>query len=180
MRIYLCFVLIVILSAEVIGQQPDKQVQIEHMKKVLFLEGNWEGKGWYRGPDRKMNYFDQTEAVRSNLGGLILQIEGKGTMPDSISGEPVLFHHAFAVVSYDEKLEKFKMRSFKDGNFLETDAEIGEDGSFIWGFALPGNEVKLRYTISLNEKGEWFETGEFSYKGGNWIQNFEMTLSKVR
>ena len=37
---------------------------------------------------------------------------------------------------------------------------------------------KLKYTIEINEKGEWYEKGEFEMGKDNWFQIFEMTLTK--
>ena len=157
----------------------DEPAKLELMEKVAFLEGKWEGTGWYsRGPGQK-NHFKQTEDVRKNLGGLILTIEGKGTAENPESGESTVIHHAFAVVFYDMRSQKFKMHSYKDGDFLDADAEIDADGSFIWGFDLPGGDWKIRFTIRLNEKGQWYEIGEVSRDGELWYQNFEMTLDRV-
>lgn len=38
----------------------------------------------------------------------------------------------------------------------------------------------IRYTIVLNDKGEWFEIGERSTDGVAWTKFFEMTLQKVQ
>lgn len=38
----------------------------------------------------------------------------------------------------------------------------------------------IRFTITLTEKDEWHEAGEFSRDGKNWIEFFEMTLQRVK
>ena len=48
-----------------------------------------------------------------------------------------------------------------------------KEGKFYW---FPNEQV--RYIITLNEKGQWFEIGEYNM-GDRWIQFFEMTLDKV-
>ena len=159
--------------------QEHKLTQIDLMKKVKLLEGNWDGIGWISFGKGQKKHFHQTEEVRSILHGLILTIEGKGTVKDSKSGEVKVLHNAFAVVNYDMRTQKFAVHSYKDGNFLNADAYIGEDGSFNWGFDLPKGAGKIRYTIRLNERDQWYEIGEFSRDGKTWNQNFEMTLDRV-
>lgn len=147
--------------------------QLEAMRKVSFLEGKWQGKGWISfGPGEK-HHFNQTENIRGELGGSILTIHGVGR------ADAKVIHDAFAVISYDSKAQKYRMHSYKDGNFLDAEAKVGDDGSFIWGFEHP-RAGKIRYTIRLNEKGRWVETGEFSRHGEKWVQNFEMTLDKIK
>lgn len=36
----------------------------------------------------------------------------------------------------------------------------------------------MRYIIGLNDKGQWYETGEFK-KDDEWNHFFEMTLNKT-
>ena len=36
----------------------------------------------------------------------------------------------------------------------------------------------MRYRISINDKGQWYETGEMN-RNNDWFQFFEMTLDKV-
>jgi hypothetical protein len=38
----------------------------------------------------------------------------------------------------------------------------------------------MRFTVRLNEKGQWFEVGEFSRDGKAWQKFFEMTLERVK
>lgn len=160
-------------------QAPDSAA-VSTMKKVMFLEGQWQGKGWISFAAGKQEHFNQTETVRSALGGSIITIEGKGTAEDPDSGKLQAVHGAYAVIFYDVIAQKLKMHAYKDGKFIAADAQIGNDGSFIWGFDLPSGTGRIRYTIRLNDKGQWYEIGEFSRDGGGtWLQNFEMTLDKV-
>lgn len=77
-----------------------------------------------------------------------------------------------AIVTYDKADKNYNFSSYlstgRSGDFK------GEliDGKFYWYL----NE-NMRYIISLNDKGQWYETGEM--KGENdWFQFFEMTLDK--
>jgi hypothetical protein len=116
--------------------------------------------------------------VQLKLKGLILSIEAIGTATDLLQKESKVIHHAFAKLAFDKKNRRFKMRSFKDGNYIEADATVDENGNFIWGFDIAGLG-ELRYTIMLNDQGQWYEIGEFSADDVNWYQNFEITLAKI-
>ena len=166
-----------LLPGLVLAQTYDS-AQIEAMGKVSFLEGKWKGRGWVSFGKGKRRHFSQTEQVERKLGGSILAIEGKGMSLEPPGGAPQLIHHAFAVVFYDSKEQRFRMHSFKDGKFLDAEANVAEDGSFIWGFDLP-QRGRIRFTIRLNEDGQWSEIGEFSKDGKKWYQNFEMTLDRL-
>jgi len=152
--------------------------QIEAINKVSFMEGKWEGKGWVtRGPGPKI-YFNQTEDIKMNLKNSIMEIEGIGTSAEAGNNNMVV-HHAKAILRYDHNLKKYRMHSFNDGNYIEADAEVNDDGQLIWGFKIQQYNMHIRFTISLNDKGQWFEIGEYSMDGKNWQKNFEMTLNKV-
>lgn len=159
---------------------PNPSAQIAEMKKVSFLQGKWKGEGWaITGPGGK-HQFLQTEEVLSRLDGVLMTIEGKGMSKESASDNPRVVHHAFAALSFDAQEKKFKVRAFRrEGMFVNADASVSDKGQLVWGFDIP-NGGKVRYTIGLNDKGQWFEIGEFSRDGATWMQNFEMTLNKVQ
>ena len=155
-------------------------LQVEEMKKMQWLSGNWEGEGWMMfGPEEKHTFF-QTETVTSKLNGLLLAIDGLGMLGTSDKGESKIIHNAFAVLSYDSGNQRFVMRAHKaDGAFTEADAKVDENGDFIWGFNHP-YAGEMKFTIRQNDKGQWYEMGEISSDNGNtWFQNFEMLLNKV-
>ena len=45
---------------------------------------------------------------------------------------------------------------------------------------MPAGPRQMRYTIKLNQKGQWYETGEMSMNGQAGQQFFEMTLDKAQ
>lgn len=150
------------------------------MKKLEFLLGEWKGEGWIEmGPGGRKT-FKQTESVQSKLNGVVTIIEGlgKGRLPDS--DKEVVVHQALAVISFDSKANKFQFRAFRaDGNFIDADVTPG-DKSLVWGFRDPQRNVEIKYTIKLNDAGQWFEAGEFSMDGKTWRKFFEMTLQRVK
>ena len=166
---------LLILSINLAFAQYIDSLQVNEMKKVQWLAGKWEGEGWMMfGPEEK-HTFTQTETVTSKLNGLLLTIEGLGTVVES-----KIIHNAFAVLSFDSENQRFVMRAHKvDGAFTEADALVDDNGDFIWGFNHP-YAGELRFTIRQNDKGQWYEIGEVSSDNGkSWFQNFEMLLNKV-
>ena len=166
---------LLILSINLAFAQYIDSLQVDEMKKVQWMIGKWEGEGWMMfGPEEK-HTFSQIETVTSKLNGLLLAIEGLGTVDES-----KIIHNAFAVLSFDSENQRFVMRAHKaDGAFTEADALVDDNGDFIWGFNHP-YAGELRFTIRQNDKGQWYEIGEVSNDDGDsWFQNFELLLNKV-
>ena len=83
-----------------------------------------------------------------------------------------MIHNALALLTYDKAEDKLVFRSYlQNGLGGEFPAEL-LDGKLFW---YPNQNV--RYIIGINEKGQWYETGEFK-RGENWMQFFEMTLDR--
>jgi hypothetical protein len=137
------------------------------ISKLEFMCGNWEGSGWMMGRDGQRHEFRQTEDLRFKLEGTALLIEGHGES----NGETV--HKALAIVRWNKEKEEYTFSSFlPDGRGGDFRAEL-KDGKFYW---YP-NEF-ITYIISLNEKGQWYETGEMK-RGEQSYQFFEMTLDRI-
>ena len=166
------FLLIAMKPSASQAQRLDPTAHLEAMKKMDFLVGYWEGEGWSEFMPGRRNAFKSIEIVESKLGGEMLLIEGLHK-----NGEATV-HHAFAMLSYDARAGHYRFRSYVSGrgggNF---EAMAPEDGVMQWGMKTPGG--RLRYTITLNDAGQWFEVGEMSRDGETWRQVFEMTLSRV-
>ena len=115
--------------------------------------------------------FHETESVTPKLDGLLLEIEGLGT---GNAGKVV--HSALAILSFDGQAKQYRFRAYDGmGHFTDADADC-KDGAMIWSMAM--GPRTMRYTIKLNQKGQWFEIGEMS-ADGKWQRFFEMTLDKV-
>lgn len=151
----------------------------DEMRRLDFLVGDWKGEASvHAGPDRGNAL--QTETVRTRLGGKILVVEGLGRekLENGTAGKPV--HEAFGVVSFDEKTKKYRFDAWTaQRGYVQAWFEAGDDNSARWGFDTPDGS-KIRYSISLNDKGEWREVGEFSRDGNQWMKFMEMTLQKVK
>lgn len=86
-------------------------------------------------------------------------------------------HKALAFVSYDEAAKTLRWRAFTaEGRQTDTKATVGHN-TLTWSMEIPQRGT-MRYTLQLNEKGEWFEIGEMSQDGQRWNKFFEMTLQR--
>lgn len=177
MRKIVALLLILLLPITLLAQMPVSSQSAE-MKKLDFLVGQWQGEGWIMlGPGQRRT-FKQTENVQRKVDGQILLIDGlgKGTVPGK--QEEVTIHNAFAVVSYDTEAKVFRWRAYRaGGNWIDTEAKVSGN-NLVWGFR-DARGGDIRFTITLNAKGQWFEIGEFSGDGKNWQKFFEMTLNRV-
>jgi hypothetical protein len=148
------------------------------MKKLDFLVGRWKGEGWMEFAPGQRRTFQGTEAVQSKLDGLLLSIEGlhRGRVGDK--QQEAVVQNAFALVSYDDQAARYRFQAFTSrGNYEDAEAKVSE-GQLVWGMNLP-QFGDVRYTIKLDDKGRWFETGEVSRDGKTWRQFFEMTLQRA-
>src|SRR5438477_6545721 len=89
------------------GQPPAPAAQREAMKKLAFLVGQWKGEGWMEFVPGQRRTFKGTEVVLSKLDGLLLTIDGLHRGQVVGTGEEVVVHNAFAVVSYDDKVKRY-------------------------------------------------------------------------
>jgi len=151
----------------------------DEMRKLDFLLGDWKGEASIQMGPGKPQPALQTERVQSKLGGKALLVEGLGKrkLEDGTAGEVV--HEALALLSWDEATKKYRFDAWTErAGYVEAWLEVA-DNKAVWGFDTPQGG-KIRYTIALNEKGQWHEAGEFSRDGTSWLPFFEMTLTKVK
>ena len=151
----------------------------EEMKKLDFLIGDWKGEGWIQmGPGKRSSAL-QTEKVTSRAGGKVLLIEGLGRrkMENGTAGEVV--HDAIALVAWDKTKKTYRFDAHAaQQESVDTTIDLTAPKTLVWGFDTP--QGKVRYTIKLTPKGEWYEVGDWSADGKAWTKFFEMTLVKGR
>lgn len=166
MRIsYIVSIIFILFALSLHSQHADTDTLAKReMQKLAFLTGDWAGTGWMIGPDRTRHSFDQTEKIHFKLDSTLILIEGKGM------SEGQLVHNALAIISYDKNAGHYIFNSWlANGRKGEFKAEL-IGGKLYWYL----NDM-MRYIISINEDGQWYETGEMQ-RNGNWFQFFEMTL----
>jgi hypothetical protein len=165
---------VALLGAFAADQPTPKEVQHREMKKLDWLVGRWKGTGWIQMGPQGRHEFTQTETIDAKLDGLVLVIEGLGKAKED--GSTV--HAALAFVSYDHRAKTFRWHAFTPEGQIDTEARVGTD-TLEWSLQIP-QRGRMRYTITRNEKGEWFEIGEMSQEDQTWRKFFEMTLRKEK
>ena len=169
---FLAIVLIGIFSVCQAQENLTLQVQKEAMIKLEILEGNWKGSGWMMTREGRQT-FTQTEEVELATGGITLLVKGKGT-----NEEGVLVHDALGVFYFNPESNQYEFQAHVAKGYHTNAWAKYEEGSIIWGYDHP-YAGSMKYTISINNLGQWVEIGEMSRDGNEWMQIFEMTLSKV-
>lgn len=170
--------LLLTLPAPILAQNPAPP-QLQEMKKLDFLIGEWQGEGWTEFVPGQRRASPITEKAQPKLGGMILLVEGLGKMKVPGRQEEVVTHNALAVMSYDANAKLYRVKAYTaDGRSVDAEASF-TDGGFQWRFQ-PAQNISIRYTVKLTEKGEWFEKGEMSQDGKTWRQFHEMTLQRVK
>jgi len=155
---------------------PELGQQKEAMEAVQFLVGEWKGSGWIdMGQGR--SEFVASEVVESRLNRLALLVEGRHIVEPNGSPNPIVVHHALAMLTYDPAAGMYRFNSqVARGGTGMYEGSV-EDGAFIWRMEAGGGQV--RYRIRLDEEGRWDEVGEYSADGANWSPFFGMTLEKI-
>lgn len=128
--------------------ETDKESQ-KAILQLEFIAGDWAATGWLMGRDGQKHTFSQTEEIKFKLDSTAVLIEGLGKSNEKI------IHDAMAVIRYDKAEKNYNFRSYlsngRDGDFK---AELVDD-KFFWYL----NE-NMRYIISLNNEGKWYEKCE--------------------
>jgi hypothetical protein len=151
----------------------------DEMRKLEFLVGDWKGEAQVLSGPGKGEHAVQAETVRWKLGGKALLVEGIGRkkLEGGATGEIV--HDAMGVVWYDEAAKQLRFDAWTAARgHVDAWFQAGEN-SAQWGFDLPEGG-KIRFTISLTDKGEWHEVGEYSPDGNRWFKTIDMRLTKVK
>ena len=165
---------VAVLSLFAVEQPRPKEAQSREMKKLDWLVGHWKGTGWIQMGPQGRREFTQSETIEAKLDGLVLVIEGLGKAKED--GSTV--HTALAFVSYDARAKTFRWHAFTPEGQIDTEAKVGTD-TLEWSLQIP-QRGRMRYTITRNEKGEWFEIGEMSQEDQTWRKFFQMTLRKEK
>jgi hypothetical protein len=179
--IRLAFLALLFLAPVATAQQP-AAANRDAMKKLDFLAGKWRGDASItQGPKGAMK-LTQTEDVQYRLGGVIMHVEGTGRGKQAGMDEEGILFNAFAVISYEAKDKKYKIRAYRmEGTSVDAELTLLEKGKgFIWGFKEPTRGVEVKYTMTITSKDEWHEVGEYTLDGKTWTKFIEMTLTRVK
>jgi len=145
---------------------------------AAFLLGKWQGAGWIEFQPGQRREFRQLETISARLGGGAIVMEGLGTRQTE-DGREIVTHEALGILTWDSRDRKPLFRAYRSGGqFVDADVTL-EPSRLTWRFRIQGTG-DTRYTIVLNDKGQWYEIGELSKVGGEWRKFFETTLDRVR
>lgn len=89
--------LLLVLTTSTLAQH-SSSAQLEEMKKLDFLIGEWRGEGWAEFIPGQRRTSSITENVQPKLGGMVLLIEGLGKAKVAGKEEEVAVHHALGIV----------------------------------------------------------------------------------
>jgi hypothetical protein len=167
--------LLVLPAHPLFAQAPDGSANRAAIDQLEFMVGRWRGEAWMqRGPGARVQT-TMSETVERKLGGVVLLVEGVGTVVDTASGAARTVHHALAVVSFDPQTGAYGMRSYiatgQAGDFVLTLIP----GGVSWTREVPGGRVRNTAQIG---NGEWHEIGEFSRDGVAWTQIMDIRLRR--
>ena len=174
----------VVIGVSGISAQTKEEIDAKRtaeMKKLDVLVGTWKGSGWVMTQTGRETS-NITEVFQFKLGGQIAVVEGLGLSKDVKTGVERKTHQAYGIFFYDKVSGKLKFRYYKaeSGEEGETLIQIVDKG-FTWGFDVNETGSKVKFTMRINEMGNWHEIGEFSRDGGKtWLKNFEMKLDRAK
>lgn len=160
-------------TAFAVPGQTTKQHNTEPMKALNFLVGKWQGKAKYEPGTNQHQEVFWTAHVYYNVGGNILIIDEKGSEIENSKNTTV---EVLVVVYWDSAGKEYPARLFWSSK--------GGSGSAEGKVTVQNNTFVLqmksgRFTVKLNEKGQWLEVGESSNNGGeSWEKMFDMVLSR--
>ncbi|QMU26688.1 DUF1579 family protein [Adhaeribacter radiodurans] len=149
---------------------PAVQQKIQALK---WVTGKWQGTVSIMGPDGSKQEYQQTVEFRPKLKNSILQFTEAANR-----GQDTVFQN-IGMLGYDALKSKYTIQAYTNGGMqIQADVEV-QDKKMIWRLPLPN--TLIRYTITLNEKGQWHQIGEGSADDGQtWNLFFESKLSPVK
>jgi hypothetical protein len=93
--------------------------------------------------------------------------------------EEVIVHHALGAFSYDERAKLYRFRAWlASGMYTDAEARVTGEKSLEWQMNDPRRGT-TRFTIAVNDAGQWVELGEHSQDGKTWQKFFEMTMRRM-
>jgi len=176
MRLLMLWGALVLSSVSLGAQPPAPTEELNRMKALDYMVGEWKGTGWIE-QGRPRETFAGTELIQKKLNGLALLVEGKFTGRPPGQDHDVVVHETLAVISYDRRGSKYNFRTYlANGMTGDHDFAVLEKG-WQWGLQFPGG--RMRYTMTLQGADRWVEVGELSQDGTTWRKFFEMTLQRA-
>jgi len=136
---------------------PDLAAQRAAMQKLSFLVGKWSGEAEVFAATGGSLRLAWGEDAQYKLDGLLLEIEANGR--NKVDNKVV--RQALGFISYDDFTGAYRMRTFNDGRYLETDLKQFDGGKgFTWHFEI--GDIKTSSVLRINDKGDWTEAHDIT------------------
>jgi hypothetical protein len=154
---------------------PDLEAQRAAIKKLAYLIGQWSGEARVlRRPDQPLE-LNLTEEAQYKMDGLLLMIEalGRKTTDGGIALQ------ALGIISYDDESATYRMRTYNDGRYLETEVKCMDACKELsWGFVL--GDIRTNSSLRVSEKGEWTELHEITVGSQAPRKFMELTVRRKK
>ncbi len=164
-------------TACVASSQATKTHLFESMKALNFLVGKWQGKVRYESAPNPGQEVFWSANVYYNIGGSMLLIDERGSEMENRNNTT---KEVFVVVHWDSVAKEYSARIFSSskGKVSSTDLKGYVQNDVLVLQTKEGSPVR-RYTVKINDKGQWYEVGQTSDgSGDSWKRSFEMTLNR--
>ncbi|CAA9263867.1 MAG: hypothetical protein AVDCRST_MAG95-2420 [uncultured Adhaeribacter sp.] len=172
-RLYLLLICLLVNTAIYAQSASQLPVVQQKMQALKWITGKWQGTVSIMGGDGSKQEYKQTIEFTPKLKKSVFQFNEAASR-----GQDTIFQN-IGMLSYDALKSKYTIQAYTNGGIqIEADVEV-QDKKIIWRVPVAGNLI--RYTITLNEKGQWHQIGEGSGDAGqNWTTFFESTLSLLK
>jgi hypothetical protein len=150
--------------------------QIEAMKKLDGMVGEWLGDGWFTVEGQRVGIV-QSVVVRRELQGQVLTTRDRVQRRTDPVSPPATA--SFGILSFDDASGRFLMRSYFRGQVTDLDTEVPRPGVLVGRTTRP-NGVLARVTTDVSTDGVWHEWSEDSRDGGKtWTRNYDIVMKRL-
>lgn len=170
-----------LLSPRSSSIQKSSQTQLEEMRKLDFLVGEWRGDGWQLTKEgERGTTFSQRTKVEVKEKNAKLRIQDRKSYKQ---GQGMLFHSSTldASISYDEKTKLYHWHGQYSKSVIE--AKLVAERTLQYGMpfsvTLEPEQGNRKTTIRVTQAGQWEETLEV-WERGKWYIVEQAILTKVK
>jgi hypothetical protein len=154
---------------------PDLHAQRAAMQELGFLVGKWSGEAQVFPAAGEPLNLDWSEGARYKLDGLLLEIEATGRNKT----DNTVIRQALGFISYDDSAGTYRMRTYNDGRYLETDLKMLDGGNgFTWGFEV--GAIKTSSALQIDDKGDWTEVHHITVASQPTRKLMEVRVSRQK
>jgi hypothetical protein len=173
MRGYLLIIALLICPIAFAQQGNSLPMVQRKMQNINWLTGKWQGTAVLTGEDGTRQEVKHNLAFAPKLNNTVLVIN-----ESAVRGSDTLAQN-IGLLGYNTAQSKYNLQAYtNEGVYIDAFVEA-LDKKFIWRIHISGHIV--RYTATLNEKGQWHQIGEMSADEGKiWKPFFESTLTRLK